>query len=154
MTLDHTSHIICRKAYTSHYTPSNLAPFQSEIHDFTLELVNMHISTTPHSFLVPFGTQALDEISCRCLLIVLVSFIGVVYMCLNVLAGLFRHLMVDVVVASSHGYHLCAVRNGLRTSTMNSPSLSTTFRSVESSYVPFRQNSSIRSLMLVATYIA
>src|SRR5215470_3770080 len=40
-TLEHTKHTICRKGYAPHYLPQNLALFQHQMHDFTLELVNV-----------------------------------------------------------------------------------------------------------------
>jgi hypothetical protein len=52
-TLDHASHIIRRKAYAPHYTPSNVALFQPEMHDAMLELVKVIFS---HS-LVSFNTK-------------------------------------------------------------------------------------------------
>ncbi|KAL0950331.1 hypothetical protein HGRIS_010302 [Hohenbuehelia grisea] len=39
-TLEHAPHAIRRKSYAPHYNPNNLAQFQSEMHDFTLELVD------------------------------------------------------------------------------------------------------------------
>ncbi|KAG5642970.1 hypothetical protein DXG03_001818 [Asterophora parasitica] len=38
-TLEHAPHSIRRKGYAPHYTPSNVAQFQSEMHEVTLELV-------------------------------------------------------------------------------------------------------------------
>ncbi|KAI0940296.1 hypothetical protein AcV5_001443 [Taiwanofungus camphoratus] len=45
-TLPHAQHATRRKAYAPHYIPSNLALFQTELHDFTLKLVDTlyHIS--------------------------------------------------------------------------------------------------------------
>jgi len=43
-TLDHASHVIRRKAYASHYTTSNVALFQPEMHHATLELVKVKVS--------------------------------------------------------------------------------------------------------------
>lgn len=39
--LDHSSHVIRRKGYAPHYTPTNLAHFQPEMNDHTLELLNV-----------------------------------------------------------------------------------------------------------------
>ncbi|KAH9482159.1 Cytochrome P450 monooxygenase cypX [Psilocybe cubensis] len=39
-TLDHASHSIRRKSYAQHYTPSNVAQFQPEMHEFTFQLIN------------------------------------------------------------------------------------------------------------------
>ena len=40
-TLEHASHSIRRKGYAPHYNPANIARFQPEMHDVTLELVNV-----------------------------------------------------------------------------------------------------------------
>ncbi|KAG2073384.1 cytochrome P450 [Suillus decipiens] len=76
-TLDHEGHVTRRKGYAPHYIPVNLALFQPEVHDYTLELISVleHIG----------GKHSLD--------------------CL----ALFRHYMVDVIIASSHGYRQCAL---------------------------------------------
>jgi len=42
-TLDHASHVTRRKGYAPHYTPANVALFQPEIHDITLELVKVSV---------------------------------------------------------------------------------------------------------------
>ncbi|KAJ7590683.1 cytochrome P450 [Mycena floridula] len=76
-TLDHASHSIRRKAYSPHYIPANLAKFQPEMHEPTLELVNTLETVS--------GKTPLE--------------------CL----GLFRQLMVDVLVSSAYGYRLGAV---------------------------------------------
>ncbi|CCM00466.1 uncharacterized protein FIBRA_02499 [Fibroporia radiculosa] len=39
-TLPNAQHAVRRKAYAPHYTPSNLALFQPELHDYTLKLVD------------------------------------------------------------------------------------------------------------------
>jgi hypothetical protein len=95
-TLEHAPHVIRRKGYAPHYTPANLALFQPEIHDFTLELIN--VCFTFHSScgyrLIVFVAKTLD------------SFAGKTSLdCL----ALFRHFMVDVIVTSSHGYRLGAL---------------------------------------------
>ncbi|KIY46145.1 cytochrome P450 [Fistulina hepatica ATCC 64428] len=76
-TLEHAPHAMRRKGYAPHYTPTNLAQFQPEMHDFVRELVHILNNVSSKS-------------SVDCL-------------------TLFRHLMVDVVVASSHGCRLGAV---------------------------------------------
>lgn len=40
-TLPHTSHVFRKKGYAPHYTPTNLAQFQPDIHRSALELVNI-----------------------------------------------------------------------------------------------------------------
>ena len=40
-TLEHAPHVTRRKGYAPHYIPQNMALFQPEMHDFTLELVNV-----------------------------------------------------------------------------------------------------------------
>ncbi|KZT29554.1 cytochrome P450 [Neolentinus lepideus HHB14362 ss-1] len=40
-TLEHARHVARRKGYASHYTTANLSLFQPEMHDFTLQLVNI-----------------------------------------------------------------------------------------------------------------
>lgn len=40
-TLDHASHSIRRKGYASHYTPNNVAKFQPEMHEASIELINV-----------------------------------------------------------------------------------------------------------------
>ena len=40
-TLEHASHAVRRKGYAPHYTMANLALFQPQIHDFTMELINV-----------------------------------------------------------------------------------------------------------------
>ncbi|EAU82615.2 cytochrome P450 11B1 [Coprinopsis cinerea okayama7 len=40
-TLDHATYSIRRKAYSPHYTPPNIAKFQPEVHEFTLQLVDI-----------------------------------------------------------------------------------------------------------------
>lgn len=40
-TLGHAEHSMRRKAYAPHYTPANLARFQTEMQEATLELVNV-----------------------------------------------------------------------------------------------------------------
>lgn len=42
-TLEHALHVTRRKGYAPHYTLANLALFQPEIHDFTLELLHVNI---------------------------------------------------------------------------------------------------------------
>ncbi|KAJ7065717.1 cytochrome P450 [Mycena amicta] len=76
-TLPHAQHSIRRKAYASHYTPSNLAKLQPEICEATGQMID-----TLHN--LPVDTS-LDTLS------------------------LFRHLALDIIVASSYGYRLGAV---------------------------------------------
>ncbi|TFK24714.1 cytochrome P450 11B1 [Coprinopsis marcescibilis] len=40
-TLDHASHTIRRKSYASHYTPTNIAKFQPDIHEHCMELAQL-----------------------------------------------------------------------------------------------------------------
>jgi hypothetical protein len=40
-TLPHASHVFRKKGYAPHYTPTNLAQFQPEMHQSALELVNV-----------------------------------------------------------------------------------------------------------------
>ena len=49
--LDHVPHAARRKGYAAHYAPSNLALFEPEMHEFTLELVHVRAQTfsTPKS---------------------------------------------------------------------------------------------------------
>ncbi|KAG6888517.1 hypothetical protein C0995_007760 [Termitomyces sp. Mi166 len=95
-TLEHAAHSMRRKGYAPHYTPSNIAQFQPEMHEATLELVKVCsvtiafcLSTHPlldrKTLESMSGAEPLD--------------------CLSV----FRHLMVDAVVSSSYGYRLGAV---------------------------------------------
>ncbi|KJA17738.1 hypothetical protein HYPSUDRAFT_57557 [Hypholoma sublateritium FD-334 SS-4] len=39
-TLDHESHSIRRKSYAPHYTHASISQFQSEMHEFTFEIIN------------------------------------------------------------------------------------------------------------------
>ena len=39
--LPHAPHAVRRKAFAAHYTPSNVALFQPEMHDYTLEVVEV-----------------------------------------------------------------------------------------------------------------
>ncbi|KAJ6552267.1 cytochrome P450 [Mycena vulgaris] len=75
--LPHAQHSIRRKAYASHYTPSNLVKLQPEIAEATGQMIE-----TLHR--LPAQTP------------------------LDVLA-LFRHLALDIIVSSSHGFRLGAV---------------------------------------------
>ncbi|KAJ7754837.1 cytochrome P450 [Mycena metata] len=77
-TLPHAQHSIRRKAYASHYTPSNLAKLQPEIGDATGQMID-----TLHG--LPAHTP-LDTLS------------------------LFRHLALDIIVSSSYGFSLGAIR--------------------------------------------
>ncbi|KAF9254261.1 cytochrome P450 [Marasmius fiardii PR-910] len=77
-TLEHAPHSMRRKGYAPHYSPANLARFQPEMHEPTLELVSYLENLD--------GKSSLD--------------------CL----ALFRNLMVEVIVSSSYGYRLGAVR--------------------------------------------
>jgi hypothetical protein len=43
-TLDHAGHVTRRKGYAPHYIPANIARFQPEAHDYTLELVSVQLS--------------------------------------------------------------------------------------------------------------
>ncbi|KDR84434.1 hypothetical protein GALMADRAFT_713040 [Galerina marginata CBS 339.88] len=38
--LDHASHTIRRKSYAQHYTPSSVSQFQSEMHEYTFQLIH------------------------------------------------------------------------------------------------------------------
>ena len=40
-TLDHATHSMRRKGFAPHYTPTNIAHFEPEMHEVTLELVNV-----------------------------------------------------------------------------------------------------------------
>ncbi|KAJ7178233.1 cytochrome P450 [Mycena filopes] len=77
-TLPHAQHSIRRKAYASHYTPSNLAKLQPEIGEATGQMID-----TLHG--LPAHTP-LDTLS------------------------LFRHLALDIIVSSSYGFRLGAIR--------------------------------------------
>ncbi|KAJ7291563.1 cytochrome P450 [Mycena rebaudengoi] len=77
-TLPHAQHSIRRKAYASHYTPSNLAKLQPEIGEVTGQMINALHSLPP--------STPLDTLS------------------------LFRHLALDIIVSSSYGFRLGAVR--------------------------------------------
>lgn len=46
-TLEHAGHSIRRKGYAPHYTPTNVARFQPEMHELTLELVNVRLPFLP-----------------------------------------------------------------------------------------------------------
>jgi len=50
-TLEHAPHAVRRKAYSPHYIPANIARFQPEIHEVTLELVSVCVL-----FRVPMST--------------------------------------------------------------------------------------------------
>ncbi|KAF8188766.1 cytochrome P450 [Mycena galopus ATCC 62051] len=76
-TLPHAQHSIRRKAYASHYTPSNLAKLQPEFEEATGKMID-----TLHG--LPAHTP-LDTLS------------------------LFRHLALDIIVASSYGFKLGAI---------------------------------------------
>ena len=39
--LPHSEHVVRRRAYATHYTPSNLALFQPEINQYALQLVDV-----------------------------------------------------------------------------------------------------------------
>ncbi|KAG6868113.1 hypothetical protein C0993_007491 [Termitomyces sp. T159_Od127] len=54
-TLEHAAHSMRRKGYAPHYTPSNVAQFQPEMHEATLELVKTLDSIS--------GAEALDCLS-------------------------------------------------------------------------------------------
>ncbi|KAJ7111343.1 cytochrome P450 [Mycena epipterygia] len=77
-TLPHAQHSIRRKAYASHYTPSNLAKLQPEIGEATGQMIDI-LHGLPAS--TPF-----DSLS------------------------LFRHLALDIIVSSSYGFRLGAIR--------------------------------------------
>lgn len=47
-TLPHAEHVIRKKAYAPHYVPSHLNLFQPEMHDFTLELMDVSFETDPN----------------------------------------------------------------------------------------------------------
>ena len=46
--LDHVPHAARRKGYAAHYAPSNLALFEPEMHEFTLELVHVRLHNILH----------------------------------------------------------------------------------------------------------
>ncbi|KAK6974348.1 cytochrome P450 [Favolaschia claudopus] len=76
-TLPHAQHSIRRKAYASHYTPSNLSKLQPEIGEVTGKMID-----TLHR--LP-GHTSVDTLA------------------------LFRHLGLDILVASSYGFKLGAI---------------------------------------------
>ncbi|KAJ7218241.1 cytochrome P450 [Mycena haematopus] len=76
-TLPHAQHSIRRKAYASHYTPSNLAKLQPEFGEATGKMIDTLHGLPSHT--------ALDTLS------------------------LFRHLALDIIVASSYGFKLGAI---------------------------------------------
>ncbi|KAJ7888412.1 cytochrome P450 [Mycena olivaceomarginata] len=76
-TLPHAQHSIRRKAYASHYTPSNLAKLQPEIGEATGKMIDTLHGLPAHT--------SLDTLS------------------------LFRHLALDIIVASSYGFQLGAI---------------------------------------------
>ncbi|PPQ92769.1 hypothetical protein CVT25_003878 [Psilocybe cyanescens] len=90
-TLDHAIHSIRRKSYAQHYTPSNVAQFQPEMHEYTFQLINH------------------DSISVICTYMRVKSLENIGGKSPVECLALFRHLMVDVVVSSSFGYRLGAV---------------------------------------------
>ena len=89
--LDQTLHTIRCKACSPHYIPTNLARFQSELHEPTIELLDVSLChfIWSHSLI-----ETLQNISSKSPL-----------ECL----GFFRQLMVDVIVSSAYGYCLGAV---------------------------------------------
>lgn len=96
-TLDHASHVTRRKGYAPHYTPANLALFQPEIHDIVLELIKVSAAERYLLFFTPFRDfQYLEHVSGK--------------MSLDCLM-LFRTFMVDVLVASSYGHRIGAVKS-------------------------------------------
>lgn len=42
-TLDHSRHVLRRKAYAGHYNPNNLVHFQNQFHESTVELLQVRI---------------------------------------------------------------------------------------------------------------
>lgn len=40
-TLDHSRHVLRRKAYAGHYNPNNLVHFQNHFHESTVELLQV-----------------------------------------------------------------------------------------------------------------
>lgn len=42
-TLPNAQHAVRRKAYAPHYTPNNLILFQSDLHDYSLKLVDVRV---------------------------------------------------------------------------------------------------------------
>ncbi|KAJ7349976.1 cytochrome P450 [Mycena albidolilacea] len=76
-TLPHAQHSIRRKAYASHYTPSNLAKLQPEIGEATGKMIDTLHGLPAHT--------SLDTLP------------------------LFRHLSLDIIVASSYGFQLGAI---------------------------------------------
>jgi len=53
-TLDHNAYVIRRKGYAPHYTTSNVALFQPEMHEAVLELVKVisHVAQLYTGFIV------------------------------------------------------------------------------------------------------
>ena len=96
-TLDHASHVTRRKGYAPHYTPANLALFQPEIHDITLDLIKVSMSEPLCLLNSCYHTtfQYLEHVAGRTPLDCLM---------------LFRNFMVDVLVSSSYGYRIGAVK--------------------------------------------
>lgn len=94
-TLDHASHAMRRKGYAPHYAPANLIQFQAEMQEPTIDLITVSsiviLPKLPHQSF----SKALDAVggnsSMECL-------------------SLFRQLMLDVIVTTSYGYRLGAVR--------------------------------------------
>ncbi|KAJ6453562.1 cytochrome P450 [Mycena sanguinolenta] len=76
-TLPNAQHSVRRKAYASHYTPSNLAKFQPEFAEATGKMIDTLHGLPAHT---PLDTLAL-----------------------------FRHLALDMIVASSYGFKLGAI---------------------------------------------
>ncbi|RDB20119.1 hypothetical protein Hypma_013088 [Hypsizygus marmoreus] len=64
-TLEHAPHSVRRKGYAPHYTPSNVAQFQSEMNEVTMELVNTiegMAGTGPFDCLAVFRHLMVDTI--------------------------------------------------------------------------------------------
>ena len=92
--LDHANHSIRRKSYAPHYTHNNVAQFQSEMHEYSFELINVSVQVGPIFIRHWLCFKTLENISGK-----------TAVECL----ALFRHLLVDVLVSSSFGYRLGAV---------------------------------------------
>ncbi len=58
-TLEHARHVIRRRGYAPHYTPTNVARFQPEMHEYMCEVLNVNFFFyTPE--MRPFDTSPSD----------------------------------------------------------------------------------------------
>ena len=88
-TLPHAEHAVRRKAYSTHYIPSNLALFQAELQDLCLKLVDVCAPQASCSqranhvcFKILGGSSGSGPVDCL---------------------DLFRHLMVDIIGTTVFG---------------------------------------------------